>query len=105
MIHPQRASLVHPGEGKCIGSGWQQIGQSAVGRYMDRTGQGFCTRWEKAPGAAMAEERKKQASGNAGDQGNRTAERSGSEDRILCHPQQQTGRSSKTGDEGDGKLR
>ena len=104
MIHPQRASLVHPGEGKCVGSGRQQIGKSAVGRYTDRTGQGFCTGWEKAPGAAMEEVRKKRASGNAGDQGNRTAERSGSEDRILYHLQRRTGRRSETGDEGEGKL-
>ena len=85
--------------------GRQQIGKSAVGGYTDRMGQGFCTGWEKAPGAAMVEERKKRASGNAGDQGNRTAERSGSEDRILCHPQLRMGRRSETGDEGDGKLR
>ena len=49
----------------------------------------------------MAEERKKRASGNAGDQGNRTVERSGSADRMLRHPQWWTGRSSETGDEGE----
>ena len=101
MIHPQRASLVHPGEGKCVASGRQQIGKSAVGRYTDRMGQGFCTGWEKAPGAAMVEERKKRASGNAEDQGNRTVERSRSADRMLRHPQRRTGRRSETGDEGE----
>ena len=49
----------------------------------------------------MAEERKKRASGNAGDQGNRTAERSGSADRMLRHPQRRMGRRLETCDEGE----
>ena len=49
----------------------------------------------------MVEEHKKRVSDNAGDQGNRTAEGSGSEDRKLCHPQWWTERKSETGDEGE----
>ena len=52
----------------------------------------------------MAEERKKRVSGNAGDQGNRTVERSGSADRMLRHPQRWTGYRSETGDEGEKSL-
>ena len=42
---------------------------------------------------------KNQVSDNMGDTSNRTAEKSGSEARMLCHPQQRTERRSETGDE------
>ena len=64
--------------------------------------QGFCTGWEKAPGAATAEERQKRGSENVGAIGNRAAEGSGSEAEQLCHPQQRTECRSETGD-GSGR--
>ena len=58
----------------------------------------------KVSGAAMTEEHKKKVSENMGVIGNRAAERSGSETEQLCHPQRQTERRSKIGDEGEGNL-
>ena len=67
--------------------------------------QGFCTGWEKAPGAATAEERQKRGSENVGAIGNRAAEGSGSEAGRFCHPQRRTGRESVAGDEVKEKVR
>ena len=64
----------------------------AVERHLDRAG--------KASEAATAEEHEKRVSDNTGDQGNRTAEGSGLEDRKLCHPQRRKERKSETGDKG-----
>jgi len=62
--------------------------------------QGSYTGWEKAPGAATAEECQKRGSGNTGVVGDRAAERSGSDDRLLCHPQRRTERRLQKGDGG-----
>ena len=84
MINPHGASLVHPSE---------NTGQnkSVVGRYLNRTKKNFCIGWDKASGAATAEEHKNQVSDNMGDKGNWTPERSVSEARLLYHPQRRRG--------------
>ena len=69
---------------------------------MDRMRQGFGTGWEKPPGAATAEERRKRMSENIGDIGNRAAKGSGAEAEQLCHPQQRTECRSEA-DDGSGR--
>ena len=89
----------------CGGSERQRKGKSAVGQFLDRTRQGSYTGWEKAPGAATAEERQKRGSENVGTIGNRVAEGSGSEAGRFCHPQRRTGRESVASDEVKEKVR
>ena len=69
MMNLQWAGLVHPGGARI------SLEKSAVGWHPDRTGWSFCTRWEKAPGAATSEGHKKWADNNTGDKGNWTPER------------------------------
>ena len=61
--------------------------ETAVGQYLDRMRQSFCTGWEKALGAAMAEDHQKRGSENVSAIGNWAAKGSGSEAEQLCHPQ------------------
>ena len=68
-------------------------------------GQSSYTGWEKAPGAATAEECQKRGSENMGAIGNRVVAGSGSEAGRFCHPQRRTGRESVAGDEVKEKVR
>ena len=72
---------------------------------MDRMRPGFCTGWEKAPGAATAEEHQKRGSENVNAIGNQAVAGSGSEAGRFCHPQRRTGRESVAGDEIKEKVR
>ena len=53
----------------------------------------------------MVDGHKNQVSDNMGDTSNRTVEQSGSEARMLCHPQQRTERRSETGDKVEELVR
>ena len=66
--------------------------------------QGSYTGWEKAPGAATAEECQKRGSGSTGVVGDRVVAGSGSEAGRFGHPQRRTGRESVAGDEVKEKV-
>ena len=87
------------------GSGRQRKGKSAVGQFLDRMRHGSYTGWEKAPGAATAEECQKRGSRNTSVVGDRVVAGSGSEAGRFCHPQRRTGRESVAGDEVKEKVR
>jgi len=89
----------------CGGSERQRKGKSAVGQFLDRMRQGSYTGWEKAPGAATAEECQKRGSGSTGVVGDRVVAGSGSEAGRFGHPQRRTRRESVAGDEVKEKVR